>query len=489
LRSEIVIADRRTLLLLGLVLGALRAETVAAPPAEEVHMTRIGLHPMPETRPALKYQLLPPLLDRRPGNAAVWWNRILADQALFFAKVSKAGGLEEKLNQWLAFPLGDPREQQFRQREPEIAQLGQNVLFSDMDYAARFDGCDWQLPLREGRLINMRFPELPPLRQCVRLLRAKARLEIGAGEYDRAVRTFQTGFALARHTVEGPTLVHALTASALVGLLSEEVEEFLQQPAAPNLYWALAALPRPLVDFGPGYETEMSFLYLNFPELKDLEQKNYTAERWREVLARFVDDLLNMAGSGEHQSSALVLALAVQGYPGAKRYLIEHGRPADEVERLPVAQVVLLYTVAVYRELNDDLGKYLFLPRAEAEPGVAQAEARFRARIASRQEIIPLASLLLPAVGSTKNAETRWQARLARLRILEALRIYAASHDGRLPDRLGDIREVPVPVNPCNDQPFDYHRDGARAILSGVTGPGDRRWRYEITMSATGEKR
>jgi hypothetical protein len=58
-----------------------------------------------------------------------------------------------------------------------------------------------------------------------------------------------------------------------------------------------------------------------------------------------------------------------------------------------------------------------------------------------------------------------------------------------LPDRLSDIREVPVPVNPSVDRAFDYRRDGARAILSGDADGGERPWRYEITISGTGERK
>jgi hypothetical protein len=468
------------------VLAAYVQGAEAAPPDSE-QVTRIRLHPMAEMRPALKYQLLPPLFDRRPGNAAVWWNRIPGSQPRFFENLYKAGGLWDKVENWLKMPLGEAQERQFRQREPEIARLDQNSLFSDMDHAARFATCDWQQPIGEGRLITMRFPEMDQARSYGRLLRAKARLEIAEGKYDRAVRTFQTGFALARHSAQGQTLVHAITGTSVASMMSDQIEQFVQQPDAPNLYWALASLPCPLVDFRTAYEAEMS-LYFNFPELKDLDSKRLSAEQWRELLYTFVNNFAEFSVGRSQQPSLLAVLAAMQGYPSAKRYLIEHGRPAAEVEAMPVAQVVLLYSVRQYQETSDDLFKYVFLPRTQTEKRLAEAESRLTADAVRRREIIPLASLLLPAVGSVRNAETRAQWSLARLRILEALRIYAAAHQGRLPDRLDDIGEVPVPLNPYNDQPFEYHRDGARAVLTSPAGPRGERWRYEITMSVPGEK-
>ena len=61
-------------------------------------------------------------------------------------------------------------------------------------------------------------------------------------------------------------------------MMTGQIEQFIQQPAAPNLYWALATLPRPLIDFRPALEEESNFLYLQFPELKDLDKKDLDPE-------------------------------------------------------------------------------------------------------------------------------------------------------------------------------------------------------------------
>jgi hypothetical protein len=179
--------------------------------------------------------------------------------------------------------------------------------------------------------------------------------------------------------------------------------------------------------------------------------------------------------------SIIVLAI-VQGYPRAKQYLVEHGRSPAEVEAMPVAQVIILYTVGRHEELNDDQFKWMFLPYAASKAGLersAMEVVRYR-----RQEILHFSPLIL-AVQAAKEAETRCQWMLVLLQTCEALRIYAAAHDGQLPDRLSDIREVPVPVNPYDDKPLQYHRDGNRAVLQAEHGPAYRRdfpWGYEITM-------
>ena len=65
-----------------------------------------------------------------------------------------------------------------------------------------------------------------------------------------------------------------------------------------------------------------------------------------------------------------------------------------------------------------------------------------------------------------KEAETRLQWDIAVLRICEAMRLYAASHDGRWPEHLTDITEVPLPVNPYEGKPFVYQRYADKAVVT-----------------------
>ena len=43
--------------------------------------------------------------------------------------------------------------------------------------------------------------------------------------------------------------------------------------------------------------------------------------------------------------------------------------------------------------------------------------------------------------------------------------MYAAAHEGQLPDKLTDVTEVPLPNDPGIDRPFEYHRAGDTATL------------------------
>jgi hypothetical protein len=68
---------------------------------------------------------------------------------------------------------------------------------------------------------------------------------------------------------------------------------------------------------------------------------------------------------------------------------------------------------------------------------------------------------------------------------VEAIRSYAASHAGQLPQTLTEITEVPVPKDPVSGAAFRYSRTGATAVLeSAMPSGGDAQdvIRYEITV-------
>ena len=48
---------------------------------------------------------------------------------------------------------------------------------------------------------------------------------------------------------------------------------------------------------------------------------------------------------------------------------------------------------------------------------------------------------------------------------IEAIRIYAANHNGMLPPSLDAITETPVPIDPATGKSFEYKLDGSTATL------------------------
>lgn len=55
--------------------------------------------------------------------------------------------------------------------------------------------------------------------------------------------------------------------------------------------------------------------------------------------------------------------------------------------------------------------------------------------------------------------------KIAALGCIEALRLYAGSHDGKFPEKLSDITDVKIPLDPVTKKPFSYKSTGSDAVL------------------------
>lgn len=457
----------------------------AAKEEAKIQTIKIVLHPMPEPRPALKYKLLPRFIDLKPGNAALFYDRLTAqDHALFFENEELWG----KALDWAdESPISKLTDEKVRS-----LIIGWTRKIDEIKRASQCEYCDWQVPIREyGYATSL--AEIQQTRSYARLLAPYARLQIAEGKYDEALDTMQAGYSLGRHVANGPTLVHNLIGCAIVNMMSMEVRELIQQPEAPNLYWALTDLPNPIIDFRPGLTAEYDFLYMQFPELQHLDPKIVAREEWAVILNKAMEKLTRIASSSSPNRwvPGISAAMLMEKYPLAKKFLIERGFSADDVENMPVSEVVLLATFRQYDEMRDELFKWMYLPYPEAIAGMKRGDSKMMEIFRNGQEILPFGSLLLPAVSAAKVAEARTAREIAILRTFEAIRLYAAAHDDQLPEKLSDITDVPVPIDPVHGTPFIYNRIYNTAILEAPGGSGldpKHYWlRYEIHIESKGK--
>jgi len=92
---------------------------------------------------------------------------------------------------------------------------------------------------------------------------------------------------------------------------------------------------------------------------------------------------------------------------------------------------------------------------------------------------------LEPAHERTRLISKRLANNLNGLQCVEAIRHYAATHEGRLPETLSDISDVEVPKDLMSGNAFQYRRtaDGVelQSAMPEGGGPGDT-IRYEIVI-------
>lgn len=433
--------------------------------------TRITLTPAAESTPALKHYLLPSILDRRAGNAAVIYGKVSADQHTFFSDKETW----DRVTSLVKMPVS-----KIEMTPLDKSLLKGNAIYAFLEQAARCEHCDWQSPIRDAPYFLILLPEIQQSRSFGRLLAARARLQIATGDFEGAIRTLQSGYALARHVNESPMIISTLVGIANAQMMNQQVQAMSQQAGSPNLYWALTALPQPLLDPSKGLAAERDALYLTFPELRNVERMDRNEAYWRDTLRSSWTGLTEYLKMNGAESPPSLTLLVMRCYPLAKKSLIASGMSKEQVEKLPVAQVVLINTVRHYNELRDEQFKWVLASFPHADKELRKVNDKIKAS-AKRRDVLPLAPVILPAMGAFRRAVVRSNRDLKVLRVMEAIRMYAANHDGRLPDSL-DACPVPIPLDPVTGKPFAYRKEGDVARLTGPELPG-RPLNYEIRIA------
>jgi hypothetical protein len=310
---------------------------------------------------------------------------------------------------------------------------------------------------------------------------------------------------MGRHISQGPLVIQALIGIAISRNFTRCLEDLIQAPGCPSIYWALADRPRPFIDMRRAMEGERYVLKKELPELNDLDRGAWGLDQARQ----FADTLQRKRfdpASGEEIPGIFVAlpiglpdlspririaVIAARIYPEARRALIARGRPEAQVEAMPVIQVAALHSLEEYQRIRDGSYKWTNVPywqsydqidRAILSPGDEKLANPF----------IALFLMLTPPPNRVRLAAIRLERELDAVQCIEAIRLYAKAHEGKLPNSLEAITDAPVPLDPVTGKPFLYQVNGDSATLSAPAPPGFRRTgddhhlyaiRYELKLS------
>jgi hypothetical protein len=442
----------------------------------------LQISPQAAPVPALKYRLLPLSSELKEGNAVPIYLRLVHEQADAARKA-----WSETPKPWNQLPVD-----QVPLDEARNFLQGHRNFLRQIELGARRRTAEWNYTVDDEDPIGMLLPDAQNLRNYTPMLVLQVRIALAEGDFGKAAHHLETGISFCRHVAEGPTLINRLVGISLAGQFLDTVADFIERPGAPNLYWALTALPRPLIDLRGSLEWEYRMLELVFPDLGDLDRER-TAEQWDAVLARVRTWVRNMSMTGRPLKlpdwfPAYVdpeqPAAKSPEFPEARRFVARaRGLSAERVKAMAPARVLLLYLVDKYHEARDELYRASYLPYAEARPLLEDANKRRRQAPASEAQLLP--HVFLAAVGRIMTSQNRIDRTVAALRTIEALRMYAAAHAGRLPDKLDEVTEAPVPSDPGTNRPFVYRRDGDTATLVSEVSwnpPPQSNLRYRVTI-------
>ena len=279
-----------------------------------------------------KYQLIVKAEDQTDADAIPLYEKAVKSIPKDFN--------QKQIVEWLKLPV-----EQFPQQQAEEALQKYLEPLKLAVRASRCKECNWP----EWKPGDQPM-ELSGYRKLAFILELWARLEISRQGYEGATIAMRTAFVTARDLGQAPTIIQGLVGAAVGGVMCREVEQFVQAKDSPNLYRALASLPRPLVDMEKAIESEQ-----------------------------------------------------------------------------------------------------------KASPG-------FLRKLTEKQ--------MAPAYDRTRVISKRLTNNLNGLQCVEAIRHYAATHDGQLPENLSDISTMEIPKDVMSGKAFDYRLTSAGAVLRSVMPEG-----------------
>ena len=261
-----------------------------------------------------------------PGNPIQNYLKCFMEQQKFFFD-KEALQRREKL---LVMPL--------KELPAQGLQVHGGSRCSQADRAARLDTPDWQILLKlKADGICVLIPDVQQLRPLAAALKVRFRAEVALGRFDDAIRTAKTLFAMSRHLGEHPTFVGNLVGIAVAYQAIGPLEEMLEQPGCPNLYWALTNLPDPLVPLdkgeaasGCGSSDGCSATWTTGAPMSAEQIKKFIATR------TCCSDMGSPLKEGEGVQAWLDARTKDEAVVGAaRRRLVEHGLPEERLRRFP----------------------------------------------------------------------------------------------------------------------------------------------------------
>jgi hypothetical protein len=471
----------KTLVATTLLVAALGSHAQAQPDLEPKNgrvTIAVFLKPNDYLKPISRAYLLPQYSESIPGNRVQMFLRCFMERDNVFGKTES-----DKREIWNKTPLN-------KLPLAEVANYGGRLLDYDAYDAARMTQADWQLWTflrRDG--FNTLLPDVQKMRALASVMKVRVRGEIAAGDHLAAIRTLKCMLGLGRTFESHPTLIGELVGVAISYIAIEAVEELIQQPGTPNLYWALMDLPAPFISLRLPTEGERMMLTSEIEPLMTASEATNAEiikqiDRINELLVvrgRENNNLFDKSQApGPYKSVLLKKINNSNEVSAARDRVVKFGCDALLVKKWSAPHVVLVDDIlhcAIYR---DEMAKYMNLPYWQVKDGLEKAVAD----INEKTREWPSLALVSPMF-KVKLAQARLDQRIAYLQILEAIRLHAFQNGESLPATLAEIK-LPLPVDPITGKAFEYSVVKGVATLHGENPqPGAEVMNryYEILLS------
>jgi hypothetical protein len=431
---------------------------------------KLLLFPAPEPRIAFEHHLLPQESEMLPGNAASLYG---VASTIYLERRPEFQQTMSDMNEEVF--EGTPPITEFPIEKAKKILGNFETCLDYVRYASLRKECTWGTAFLDQKedWTGVILYEVDNLRKLMNLLALEARVAVYENRPLDALKSIRTGYALARHLGNnGTCLVETLVASRFVDNMNRELWYVMQHPDCPNLYWSLAELPCPIFDWKHAVRNEAQIFRNNIlPEASRIEKESLTEEEYTGIYLRVVSRIqrvaknLTPARSGDRRSAAIKTITEIGDaksampklYATARTKLLESGYKTEVVNKMGMAEAILIQMIDANKSISGDISKYAHLPVAELQVYRAMRTEKDGATF-SKLETIPISSVILPTMSGMRTSFIERQREFAAMRTFEALRMYVHSKN-ELPHSLIEIEEekiVTVPNDPVNEKPFEF---------------------------------
>ncbi|MFN7731808.1 MAG: hypothetical protein ACK5OB_07895 [Pirellula sp.] len=457
---------------------------------DDEKIIKLTIHPKAEAKPSLKIQLVPDAASQLEGNAALFYLK-----AMGFLEQNSARDRIREMYKLAAEQAAETCKQSWDFPPDSYVDM------HPADYPKKavheyVDGLlGFQVPsLREARLyggfsmnrnlalsdnpVGYLLPEMQTIRELARTQRIRCRLAIAEGRVDDAIEIIGQQLTMSRHIATDDFLVSHLVGVAILGIAMDDTLHLITHENCPNLYWAFAQLPDPLVASERCLAFERQFVYQQIPKLKEIDATPRPQSYWTEFVAEFADRTVELDRMSEGSDRAMISKVQGDGrlksirnsiegnVSQAKEYLLSRGIVTPQnVHSYPDEQLVFVAMKDYYDVLRDDMFKLFHIPFLAARDRFASTNERLKKDRERFGWFVGLADVMLSNLEGFPSVQFRAKQRVALIQAIEAIRMAGAENGGKLIDSL-EQAPVPVPNDPFTGKPFSYRMVGDTAVLS-----------------------
>jgi hypothetical protein len=201
-----------------------------------------------------------------------------------------------------------------------------------------------------------------------------------------------------------------------------------------------------------------------FPDLAHNAPAQLTATQWRAILDSMIRVNEKNPAEGSTRPAAMpsVAQLVNTLSSQAKQALSSEGTPAASLNVMAPEQLVGLYLYRQYQTNSNEAWRAWELPVWQSAAILPDNPGR---QYPPHPHPDNPFMIMIPSLRRARFQMARLDQQIQISRLIEALRDYAARHDGHAPASLDDVKDLPMPIDPFTNQRFPYRVEGATAII------------------------